>query len=201
MPSLSLSPLWFSLSINRSRLRWYGYVECNAWCRLALKAKYEDRDWVNPAVETSKKDLAGLRQGGYGEFWSVLWGYAQDRDHCRIKMKGKLADPGLPEKWPLNGGYVFQTHLCVCVCVCLASAILCIRSAQSVASRIARKHKSFTTGIKIRQVYQWKKLRKKLKQAKVYNRVDTRSRILYHKLAQVSGTSSGYKIIECVSPL
>jgi len=29
------------------------------------------------------------------------------RDHCRLKIKGELANPGLPGKWPLQCAGVF----------------------------------------------------------------------------------------------
>ena len=48
----------------------------------------------------------GLCQGGYGEFWPDD---AQDRDYWRLRVKGELANPGLPGKRPLKR--------CVYVCV------------------------------------------------------------------------------------
>jgi len=80
-----------------------------------MKIKTEStRQWRRP-IKTWWDCVKGDK--GDTESFGLSCEDAQDRDHCRIKMKGKLADPGLPGKWPLNGEYVFQTHLSVSPCV------------------------------------------------------------------------------------
>jgi len=92
--------------IKKTRLRWFGHVE-----------RKDDNDWVKCCITW---EVEGIRQKGRPKktWWDCVKNNmeslglsqkdAQSRNKWRRRIKGLLANPGSPGKWPLKR--------CVCVC-------------------------------------------------------------------------------------
>ena len=82
---LGLDPV--SLTIKRSRLQWLGHVECKDdadWIKRCMKMEFEGT-WLRGHLRKTWQDCVK----GVMESFGLSREDAKDKDHWRLKIKGK----------------------------------------------------------------------------------------------------------------